>query len=320
MKRHRVWSASCLGPALLVSFAFLLPLASAQEFRGSITGTVTDQQGAAIASAGIEARSLDTNTIQKTTTNASGLYVIPYLSGGRYSVSASAAGFKQDVRSSVELRVGDRMQTDFSMQVGVTSEKVTVTGETPLLSTSDATEGQVIDSKTIGEMPLLGRNPVMLTLLSTGILWANPQPSGSERPWDNNGMENFNINGSQGLTNQFLLDGIPNTNVENTGPANLSLVLSPDATSEFKVQTNSYDAEYGRTGGGTVSITLKSGTNALHGAAYDYERNTIFNANIFQNNAGNIPRAPLHWHQPGIEVDAPIILPISTTGATRPSS
>jgi hypothetical protein len=309
MMRRRSLPATFLRLALLASFAFLLPLATAQEFRGTITGTVTDQQGASIAGAEIEARSLETNTTQKTTTNASGLYVIPYLSGGRYSVSASAAGFKQDVRSSVELRLGDRMQIDFTMQVGGTSEKVTVTAETPLLSTSDATEGQVIDTKTINEMPLLGRNPVMLTLLSTGITWANPQPSGSERPWDNNGMENFNMNGSQGLTNQFLLDGIPNTNVENTGPANLSLVLSPDATSEFKVQTNSYDAEYGRTGGGTVSITLKSGTNALHGAAYDYERNTIFNANIFQNNAGNIPRAPLHWHQPGIELDAPIVLP-----------
>jgi hypothetical protein len=122
-------------------------------------------------------------------------------------------------------------------------------------------------------------------------------------------MENFNMNGSQGLTNGFLLDGLPNVSVENTGPANLTLAVSPDATAEFKVQTNTYDAEYGRTGGGTVNITLKSGTNQLHGVLYDYERNTVFNANLFQSNAAGIPRAPFHWHQPGVEIDGPAVLP-----------
>jgi hypothetical protein len=283
--------------------------APAQEFRGTITGTVTDPQGAVIAGADIQLQSIETNTIQKTTTNASGLYVLTFLTVGHYNVSASSTGFKRELRNNIEIRVGDRLQVDFTLRVGSMNEELTVMSDSEILETQDASHGQSIDLQTVADMPLLGRNPVMLTLLSTGITWANPQPSGSERPWDNNGMENFNMNGSQGLTNQFLLDGLPNVSVENTGPANLTLAVSPDATEQFKVQTSAYDAEYGRTGGGTVNITLKSGTNLIHGALYDYERNTVFNANLFQSNAAGIARAPFHWHQPGVEFDGPVLIP-----------
>jgi len=313
MRTFHIAGAACL---LLAGIAAILPLA-AQEFRGAITGTITDAQNAVIATATVEAKNIDTGTVVRTTSNSNGIYVLPYLAVGHYNIAVSAAGFKQGVRNNVELRVGDRLQLDFSMEIGAVSEQVAVTGEAALLETATAGQGQVIDTKTISDLPLLGRNPVMLTLLSTGILWANPQPSQSERPWDNNGMENFNINGSQGLTNQFLLDGIPNVSVENTGPANLTLAVSPDATAEFKVQTSTYDAEYGRTGGGTVNITLKSGTNQLHGALYDYERNTVLNANLFQSNAANIPRAPFHWHQPGVELDGPVVLPHLYNGRNK---
>jgi hypothetical protein len=292
-----------------VAFVLLVGCASGQEFRGTVTGTVTDSQGAVMAGANIEARNLETDTVARTTTNSSGAYVLPFLGIGHYSVSASVAGFKKSMQSNIELRVTDRVQVDFKMEIGAVNEQVTVQAQAGLLETEDASHGQVIDTNAVMDAPILGRNTVMLTLLSTGVTWANPQPSSSERPWDNNGMENFNMNGSQGLTNQFLLDGIPNVSVENTGPANLTVAVSQDATAEFKVQTNAYDAEYGRTGGGTVNISLKSGTNKLHGALYDYERNTVFNANIFQNNFAGIPRAPLTWTQPGAEIDGPVVLP-----------
>jgi hypothetical protein len=308
MLRRYVFQDSCASFALA---ALLLFAANAypQEFRGAITGTVTDAQGALVPGASVEARNIDTGTADKTTTNASGIYVFPYVAVGHYNLSVEASGFKREVRNGIEVRVGDRLQIDFSMALGAITEQVTVAATTPLLNTSDATEGQVIDNHTLNDTPLFGRNAVMLTLLSTGVLWANPQPSISERPWDNGGMENFNMNGSQGLTNSFLLDGIPNVSVENTGPANLTLAVSADATAEFKAQTNTYDAEYGRTGGGTVNITLKSGTNQYHGALYDYERNTVFNANPFQSNAAGIARAPYHWHQPGVELDGPVRIP-----------
>jgi hypothetical protein len=289
----------------------------AQEFRGTITGTVTDPSGAVVAGAKVEARNIDTNTVATTTTNSSGSYVLPFLAIGHYNITASSMGFKNAVQNNVELRVTDRIQVDFKMEVGASSEQVTVSAEAGLLETEDASHGQVIDTKAVMDAPILGRNSVMLTILSTGITWANPEPANSERPWDNNGMENFNMNGSQGLTNQFLLDGIPNVSVENTGPANLTVAVSQDATAEFKVQTNAYDAEYGRTGGGTVNISLKSGTNKLHGAVYDYERNTVFNANLFQSNAAGIKRAPLTWTQPGAEIDGPVVLPKLYNGHDR---
>ncbi len=294
------------------TFLFLASLtgtATAQEFRGAITGTVIDAQGGAVVGAQIEARNADTNISEKTVTNGSGIYQFPYVAVGTYRLSVSSPGFKTQVHNGIEVRVGDRLGIDFTMQVGAVTEEVTVSAAAPLLNTSNAEEGQVIDTHTLNDTPLFGRNAVMLTLLTAGVTWANPQPSVSERPWDNNGMENFNLDGSQGLTNNFLLDGIPNTSVENGGPANLTVAVSADATAEFKVQTNTYDAEYGRTGGGTVNISLKSGTNQYHGALYEYERNTVLNANFFQSNANGIARAPYHWDQPGVEFDGPLRIP-----------
>ncbi len=289
----------------------------AQEFRATVTGTVTDAQGAAIPAAVVEVTNLATNVSQKVTTNTSGAYTIPFLTVGHYRATATAAGFKKQIRNDVELRVEDRVQLDFQMQLGGITEEITISSDPELLETSTATHGQVIDTRSIQDLPLLGRNPFMLTLLSTGVTWANPQPSASERPWDNNGMDNFNINGSQGLTNAFLLDGVPNVSVENTGPANITVAPPPDSTAEFKVQTNSYDSEYGRTSGGTVNVSLKSGTNQLHGALYDFERNTVFNANLFQSNAAGIPRAAFRWTEPGVELDGPIYIPKLYDGRNR---
>ncbi len=284
-------------------------LLSGQEFRGTFTGTITDAAGGVIPGAKVDVRNTETNVSESATTNESGVYVLPFLTIGHYDITASAQGFKQAVKKGVDLRVGDRVQLDFKMELGAVTEQVTVTSEADLLEASTATHGQVIDAANVRDLPLLGRNPFMLTLLSTGVTWPNIQPSNSERPWDNNGMDGFQINGSQGLVNNYLLDGLPNTNVENTGPANITVAPTPDATAEFKVQTNSYDAEYGRTGGGTVNVSLKSGTNQFHGALYDYERNTIFNANLFQSNSAGIARAAFRWHEPGAEFDGPILIP-----------
>src|SRR5260370_1696289 len=147
----------------------------AQEFRATLTGTITDNQGAVIVGVRVEVVNLETNVAQTVTTNTTGVYVAPYLTVGHYRVSASSAGFKRAVRDDVELRVGDRVQVDFQMEVGANTEQITVTGETELLETSSATHGQVIDTKSLQDLPLLGRTPFSLTLLSTGVTWANPQ-------------------------------------------------------------------------------------------------------------------------------------------------
>jgi Carboxypeptidase regulatory-like domain len=295
--------------AILALLTSCFTLLRAQQSTAVLTGTVTDRQNAVIAGAQVEITSLETNVTTTVATNASGIYVAPALPVGHYRVTASNAGFKREVRDDIELRVGDRVEVDFELEVGSLSEQVTVTSDTALLETQSATHGQVIDTKSVRDLPLLGRNPFTLTLLSTGVTWANPQPSVSSRPWDNNGMDNFNINGSRGLTNAVFLDGIPNTASEAGAAANIGIVPPPDATAEFKVQTNSYDAEYGRTEGGIINVTLRGGTNQLHGSLYDFERNTIFDANQFQNNAAGIPRSAFRWHEPGVVVGGPVYFP-----------
>lgn len=301
-------------------FALFLMLAvslSAQEFRAAITGTVTDQQGAVAPNVRIEARNLETNVTVATVTNETGTYVLPFLPTGIYTLSATLEGFKRAVRDKIELRVGDRLRVDFQMEVGGVTEQITVAAQAELLETATASKGQVIDSVKVRDLPLLGRNPFMLATIAGGVQYTPSLASRSNRPFDNGGMDTFSINGGRQTTNEFLLDGVPDTNVETTSPSNLSFVPSPDATEEFKVQTNTYDAQYGRTGGGVINVSLKSGTNRLHGTLYEYWRNDILNANSFETNLAGGRKTAFRWNQPGLQFDGPVYLPKIYDGRNR---
>jgi hypothetical protein len=150
--------------ALWLAAALAAPL-GAQETRGAITGTITDQQGAVIPGAAVKVLNVATNVATTTTTNEAGVYVAPFISVGDYTVTASAQGFKGAVREKVEVRVGDRLQIDFRLEVGSMAEQVTVTAEAELIEASTASRGQVIDSAKIADLPLLGRNPFMLAAI-----------------------------------------------------------------------------------------------------------------------------------------------------------
>lgn len=292
-----------------------LPLCG-QEFRASLSGTVSDPQGAVIPNVEIEARNSATGQVSRTVTNEAGLYALPVLPIGRYTVTASAAGFKKAVREDLELRVGDRVQLDFTLELGALAEQITVTGEAELLQTATASRGQVIDSSKVSDLPLLGRNPFMLALVSTGVQWINTLQSRSARPFDNS-PGNMMINGGRSWTSEILLDGAPNTNTESDQAANAGFIPSPDAAEEFKIQTNTYDAQYGRTGGGIISLILKSGSNQLHGALYHYFRNDVLNANDFQSNRVGAKKTAFRWNQPGLRVDGPVYLPRIYDGRNR---
>lgn len=310
------WEASVFLRALLFCLVLsAVPLAG-QEIRAGVFGSVTDAQGAVIPKAQIEARHLETNRTERTLTNETGHYALPVLDIGRWTITSSAQGFKKAVREGLELRVGDRVQLDFRMEVGALAEQITVTAEAELLQTASASRGQVVDSLNVAGMPLLGRNPFMLSLLSTGVQWVNALQSRSARPFDNS-PGNMMINGGKSWTSEILLDGAPNTNTESDQAANAGFVPSPDATQEFKIQTNTYDAQYGRTGGGTISLTLKAGTNNLHGAFYEYFRNDILNANDFQSNRAGVRKTAFRWNQPGFRLDGPVILPRLYDGRNR---
>jgi len=289
----------------------------AQEFRATVAGAVTDQQGAAIPGASIEVRNLETNAVVATVSNEAGNYGAPFLPIGRYTVTASREGFKRAVRENLELRVGDRVRVDFQMELGGVTEHVTVSASVELLETTTASQGQVIDRSKVRDLPLLGRNPFLLAAIASGVQYTPSRGSRSNRPFDNGGMDSFSINGGRQFANEFLLDGVPDTNTETASPSNLSFVPSPDATEEFKVQTNNYDAQYGRTGGGVINVSLKSGTNRLHGSLYHYWRNDILNANAFESNLAGVRKAALRWNQPGVQLDGPLYLPKIYDGRDR---
>jgi hypothetical protein len=308
---------NCLSVFLILAAAFL-PAAFAQQYRATVTGTVTDASGAKAPNVKVEVKNTGTGVATSATTNENGAYETPFLQPGTYQITATADGFKTQVKDNVELRVGDRVQNDFVMQVGGVSEQITVTSGVQQIETATADLSQVVGAKSTAQLPLLGRNPFQLVTIASGVQHTPALASRSDRPFDNGGMDSYNINGSRTFTNEFLLDGLPNNSSEGVGtPNNLTLAPPPDATSEFRVQTSTYDAQYGRTGGGTVNVALKSGTNSFHGNLYDYWRNTVLNANTFDGNLSGQGKVAFHWNQPGVEVDGPVIIPKLYNGRNR---
>jgi hypothetical protein len=290
----------------------------AQEFRATVTGTVADASGAKVPNAKVEVKNQSTGVTATAVTTSEGTYTTPFLEPGRYSVTATVSGFKTETRANVELNVGDRQQIDFALQVGGVSEQVTVEASGQQLETATADLGQSIGAAATAQLPLLGRNPFQLTTLASGVQHTSALASRSDRPFDNGGMDNYNINGSRAYTNEFLIDGAPDDASEsNTQPNNIAIAPPPDAVAESRVQTSTYDAQYGRTGGGTVNVGLKSGTNSFHGNFYDYWRNTVLNSNTFDGNLSGQGKVPFHWNQPGLEVEGPIFIPKLYDGRNR---
>lgn len=262
---------------------------SAQEFRGTINGRITDATGAAVPDVKVTITNVATGEQSQAVSTNVGGYTVPFLRPGRYNVSAESAGFKRVLREDIEVRVGDAVTVDLEMQVGDVAESVTVTDEAPLLQESTASRGEVLDNLRVTQLPLNGRNPINFTNLTPGVIFAgNPQFT---RPFDNGDNVNFSINGGLRQTNSYLLDGTPDEAVTDTagdrtrGNVNVAYIPTVDAVQEFRVVTNFYDAQYGRTGGGIINITTKSGTNDLHGTAYWFGRRYQWDANTISNNA-----------------------------------
>ncbi len=281
----------------------------AQEYRAQVSGVVTDPSGAVLPGAQVTITSLEKNVDYKSVTNNEGAYVVPFLTPGKYSVAIELTGFKRFMRSEVELKVNDKLRIDAALEIGGISETVTVSGQTATVETDTASRGTVIDRKEIASLPTSGRNPFQLAWLTPGV-----QKSGSWRmlrPMDTAGSGGMSINGGRSQENEILIDGMtaikPNRGV--------SLVPTMDATQEFKVQTNSYDAQYGRNGGGVVNVSLKSGTNKYHGNLFWDEQQKIFNANTAELNRatnnidenGKARRQPGRIHMFGAEIDGPVI-------------
>src|SRR5689334_14570853 len=308
MKNLRV--TCCLLSALLAGSI------QAQDSRATITGSVIDPQGAAVPAARIEARNLDTSIVYATVSTSAGVYTIPLIPPGNYGVTATHDGFKSAVQSKIEVRTGDRVQADFKLEVGAVSQELTVSSDAPLLDAATASRGQVISSQAIENTPVMGRNVSMLATLAPGV----QIPTGRadiQNVYDGT-VDNFVINGGRSGRNNFTINGIPDVSQEGANTNSTAAAIPPpEAVSEVRVQTSEYSAENGHTGGGTINVNMKSGTNQAHGTAYEYWRNDALNANLFNQNANGIPRTIFKWNQPGTELDGPVYIPHLYDGRNR---
>jgi hypothetical protein len=297
----------------LLALAALLP---AQEYRATLLGQIRDSSGALIPNALVTVSNINTGVRVTAATGTSG-YTIPYLVPGIYSLTVEANGFKTHTRGPIALQVNDRVRIDVALEVGASSEHINVTAEAPLLEVSTASRGQVIGGEKINGLPLNGHNPFTLMGVAEGV-----QNTGSLtffRPFDNGSINDFSINGGRSSTNEYQIDGVSDIVMggRSNSRSDLGYVPPAEATQEFKVQTNTYDAQYGRTGGGIVSLSVKPGTNKFHGAAYEFLRRTALEANTFSNNASARPRAPHYVDQWGGELDGPIKIPKLYDGHNR---
>jgi hypothetical protein len=313
-----------IGALLIVAAVSVCAAAtgSAQEFRGSISGRVTDNSGAAVANATVTIANTATNNSSATTTNENGDFTALYLIAGSYSVTVEAKGFKKSVRQNVEVRIGDKLQLNLQLEVGAVSETVNITSDAPLLDTNSATAGQVIDRRRISELPLSDGNPFTLTRLAPGIGYVGDLKF--SRPFDNNGSSDFISNGMSRVGgHEFTLDGIPNTDDNGSTSNRVAFVPPSDAVQEFKIETASFDAQQGHGAGATVNVALRSGTNDLHGTVYEFVRNDVLSANDYFLNRTNLvtnpsrdkdkdgkaDRDPLRYNRYGATVGGPITLP-----------
>jgi hypothetical protein len=290
--------------ACLLSLALLASAgaAAAQEFRATVRGQVLDSSKGALPGATVTLTNTATNETATAVTNAEGSYTVPFLRPGSYTMTVELQGFQKYTRSGMVLQVNETATINVEMGVGGLTEQVSVTAESPLLETSNASRGTVIDSARIAELPLQSRSPMALATLVAGVNY-NAQAI-YLRPFDNGALADWSMNGGQNRNNEFLLDGAPNN--ANQGGNNIAYVPPAEAVQEFKVSTNSYDAQYGRTAGGVVNMTLKSGTNSFHGVGYDFMRRKALAANSFLLNSRQSPKTDQYIDQYGFSVDGPI--------------
>lgn len=285
-----------------------------QDARGSIVGRVTDASGAVIANADVRATNVATGVSAATKTNESGNYTLPYLPPGKYSVTAENTGFKKFVRENVQVRVNDVVELNMQMAVGDVTESVQVMAETPLLATSEASLGQVVDERRVRELPLFAGNALDLVHLAPGTV--NGTDMRLRKAPFNSAPSQFSTDGGGNNNNEFTIDGVSNTYSDGTAPR-VAFAPPQESIAEFRVQTSAFDASVGHTQGALVNVSTKGGTNELHGAAWWWLRHSKLDApTIFQNRSGQ--KLPIYQdNRYGVSSGAPVYIPKLYNGKNK---
>ena len=284
---------------IAMGFALAVSRLTAQTTAAQITGRITDASGGVIVGARVVAANVGTGALRETVSNETGNYTVPLLEPGSYSLSVRKDGFRAAEREGVTLHVNQLARIDLVLPVGDVAEKIVVTADAALLEADQASLGTVVDNRKITDLPLNGRNPFDLAFLTPGAVAYNRLPlAGNNIP-----LSNLSINGGPTMGNEILLDGIPDTSPQFN---QFAIIPSIDAVQEFKVQTNNMSAEFGRTSGGVVNVSMRGGTNSYHGSLYEFVRNSAFDANNWFNNASAQKLPPFRYNQFGGTFGGPI--------------
>ena len=298
-------------PVLLL--AAVVVNAKAQSNYGAVRGIVTDVQGAALTPATVSLISQSKGTIRTTVSNGAGEFVFNAVDPDTYTLRVSMDGFKTTENKGIVVDSGNTIPMDVKLQIGATSQSIEVTASEPLVNSGTSYNGQLIDSQKLQNLPNPGRNPFLFSKLDNNVT-----PVGDPRFvrfQDQSGSSTISIAGGPLSANNYLIDGVPITDTQNRAV----IIPSIEAVDEVKVQSNTYDAEIGRTGGGNFNTTMKSGTNTLHGVLQGETRQTNWGANTFFNNAANpqIPRGAATFYSYVGAIGGPIRIPHVYNGKDR---
>ncbi len=282
-----------------------------QEYRSTVSGQVTDPSGAAVVGAAIQAVEKNTGARYDASSGADGSYTLPFLPPGPYTLTAELTGFKKFVQEGLNIGTNQRLNIAIPLQLGAQAEAVTVTADIAMLQTASASVGQVISENQIATLPMNGRTPLTLAQLSYGVT-----PSSDPRftrPFDNAGPSGFSMGGGQAQSNELLLDGSPDMT------RNRRVAYNPpvDAVQEMKVESFQPDAAYGNTGGGTVNVVMKGGTNDLHGSLYEFHQNQRLKGTPFFTNSAGQKKPVTRFNQYGLTVGGPIFIPKIINGRNK---
>src|SRR5216683_2014099 len=285
--------------------------ASAQVAGGNLSGTISDPSGKLVPQALVAIQNVATGITTTVTTNSDGYYTAANLLPGDYQITVSAKGFATEVRKGISLTVGAQQVIDLTLQVGSAAHTVVeVTTEAPAVQLASSDISAVVNATTVRELPLNGRSWTDLAALQPGVDTIQTQPTfavGADR--GNRGFgQQLTISGARPQQNNYRLDGVSLNDYANGAPGSvLGGNLGVDAIQEFSVLTSNYSAEYGKTSGGVVNATTRSGTNSFHGSAYEFLRNSALDAANFFENAGGVAKAPFKRNQFGGAIGGPIV-------------
>jgi Carboxypeptidase regulatory-like domain/TonB-dependent Receptor Plug Domain len=294
-----------------IGLAFASSVADAQAVSGSISGTITDSSGAVISGAAVTLTNTDRGEkIRVLTTNSAGFFTAESLPLGTYSVTVAFSGFKTDVVTGLLLHANDALTVNRSLVPGGTNEVITVTADEAQLDLQDATSSGLINSAQINEMPLITRNYESLINLQPGVAFGGASDQlnrGPNSPTGGSSTVAFSINGGRTTSNNWTIDGADNLD----RGANLTLYTypSPDAIAEFKTLRGQYSAEFGRNASGQIDVVTKSGSNAIHGSAYEFIRNNYFDADGYFNDFKHIPITKYRYNDFGFSFGGPAYIP-----------